>query len=137
MRFIDFLNEKEIKWAINSNLQHAIKNYSHRDDFMIVWLDPSEVISNVDPDMRVDPNDPTNHIGNRMDRAISHFNSDKYMDPPVIAYDRYTNDKYKIIVDDGRHRIAALKKMGIKEFPAYIMKSDLSLIKTILTVKSK
>ena len=137
MSFLDFLNEKEIKWAINSNSHHAIKNYSHRDDFMIVWLDPSEVISNVDPDMRVESNDLINHIGNRMERAISHFNSDKYMDPPVIAYDSYTNDKYKIIVDDGRHRIAALKKMGIKEFPAFIMKSDLSLIKTILTVKSK
>ena len=41
----------------------------------------------------------------------------------------YTNKKYKVVVDDGRHRIAALSKMGEKSFPAYIMKSDLKDLK--------
>lgn len=137
MKFSEFLIEKEIKWAIEDNSIHALKNYSHRDDFIIVWLNPTEVINNTDPQMRVDSTDSANHIGNRMHRVISHVNDHQYLDPPIIAYDRYTASDYKIIVDDGRHRIAAMKKLGIDKFPAYIMKDDLPLLKKVIKVKTK
>ena len=137
MKFKEFLIEKtqELRWAIGVHANKAIRNYSHRDDFIIVWLKPSEVIKNTDPQMRVDPTDPANHIGNRMHRAINHFNEDGFMDPPIIGFDRYTNTEFKVAVDDGRHRIAALKKMGVNRFPAYIMKDDLEPLKKILDIK--
>lgn len=114
MKFKDFLTEKtqELRWAIGDHANKAIRNYSHRDDFMIVWLRPNDVIKNSDPQMRVSPDDKANHIGTRMQRAIDHFKEDGWMDPPIVAYDRYTTTEFKVTVDDGRHRIAALKKMG-------------------------
>lgn len=138
MKFSEFIlleSKKELKWAIGSNSDKAIKQFGHREDFMIVWLNPDEVIKNTDPEMRVSPDNKENHIGSRMQRALDHFEKDEWMDPPIIAYDRYTNKKYKVIVDDGRHRIAALSKMGEKSFPAYIMKGDLKDLKEILNIK--
>lgn len=138
MKFTDFiLTEKahQLRWAIGKHADKAIRNYSNKDDFMIVWLRPDDVIKNTDPQMRVSPDDKVNHIGARMQRAINHFNEDGWMDPPIIGYDRYTHTEYKIAVDDGRHRIAALKKMGVKRFPAYILKDDLDLIKKVINVK--
>lgn len=137
MKFKDFLTEKtqELRWAIGDHANKAIRNYSHRDDFMIVWLRPADVIKNSDPQMRVSPDDKANHIGTRMQRAIDHFKEDGWMDPPIVAYDRYTTTEFKVTVDDGRHRIAALKKMGVKRFPAYIMKDDLDLLKKVINIK--
>lgn len=136
--FKDVLSEKidEIKWAIGRYKKYELNKIT-RSDFTIVYVNPEELIKYSHPDYKVDSDSTINHIGNRMDKVIQHINTpDTYLDPAVVAYRRYSNDvdTYPIEICDGRHRIAAMKKLGITKVPVYIMKKDKKELEKIITL---
>lgn len=135
--FEEFLNEQvNVKWAIGKDKKYALDKIT-RSDFIIVYVKPEEIIKLTDPEYRVDSDLSKNHIGDRMQKVINHVTSGEYLDPAIIAYNRYSKDvdKYPITIDDGRHRIAAMKKLGIKEIPVYIMKSDKKDLQKVISVQ--
>lgn len=119
-----------VNWAIGKNKKHAEHPTRQERNHEIVWLNAREVIPLVHPDFRVTPDDPKNHIGNRMDRALKHLEANGWMDPPDLSYRDGVID-----FGNGRHRVAALLKSGEEWFPANVDKSSLPKLAAKITVK--
>lgn len=132
MKIIDLF--EKFNWAFGSNIKHA-ENPTRQKGNVIVWLNAKEVLNLIDPDWKVSPIEKTNHIGSRMDKAEKHLTSGGWMDPPDISVT--SNPKYPISIGNGRHRIAALLKIGEEWFPANVSKTDVKKLTKYLTVKDK
>lgn len=139
LTFEQFLLESEnpinVKWAVGKDKKYALDKIT-RSDFTVIYVKPDELIKNTDPEYRVDSNSSKNHIGNRMQKVIDHIKEGNFLDPAIVAYNRYSKDvdKYPIEISNGRHRVAAMKKLGIKQIPVYIMKSDKKDLEKVISV---
>lgn len=125
----------KLNWAIGKDIDKAQAPYRQKNN-KIVWLNAEEVLPKVHPDFRVIPESGMNHIGNRMDKAKSHFASGGYMDPPDVVYNAQ-HPKYPVGIDNGRHRIAAALSMGEKWFPASVEPDDVPQLKKHISVMEK
>lgn len=121
----------KLNWAIGENKKHAQAPYRQT---AVVWLNAHEVLPKIHPDWRVTPDDMTNHIGNRMQRAIDHFKSGKFMGPPDISVGT-NHQEYPIFVGNGRHRIAASVALGHSWFPASVDPEEIEELKKHIEVK--
>lgn len=120
-----------LNWAVGENSGHA--KSKQRSYEKLVWLNAHEVVPKVTPGFRVTPDSPTNHIGDRMQRAITHFNSGKFMDPASVSFDKNNKD-FPVFIDNGRHRIAASMVLGKPMFPAYVPHDEVDLLKSHVSV---
>ena len=125
----------KLNWAIGKDIDKAQAPYRQKNN-KIVWLNAEEVLPKVHPDFRVIPESGMNHIGNRMDKAKSHFASGGYMDPPDVGYNAQ-HPKYPVGIGNGRHRIAAALSMGEKWFPASVEPDDVAQLKKHVSVMEK
>lgn len=126
------VNSEPLNWAVGEHSQHAMVRPRKGDT--LVWLNSDEVLPKIHPEYRVTPDDKTNHIGNRMERAINHFKSGKFMDAPDVSVNLKTPD-FPLFIGNGRHRVAASISLGHKWFPAHVDKEDVPHLKKLVTVK--
>ena len=124
------LESQELKWAVGDDKDKAQMAH-HQKGQKILLVDANEVINNTHPDERVSPYSDENHIGNRMQRAMTHFKSGQFMDPPEI---HHANGQYPITVGNGRHRMAASILLGKPIIPVVVHPDDESKIRNTLTV---
>lgn len=125
-------SQQPLNWAVGDNAGYSKEHHGKQNK--IVWLNANEVLPKVAPDMRVTPTDKANHIGNRMERAITHFQSGKFMDPADVSINT-NNPAHPIWIDNGRHRIAASLSLGHEWFPASVAPHEIEHPKQHLTVK--
>lgn len=129
------LEEIEGKWAVAPNASKAQNTaFSRHPGVTVVYVNPIDVIKNTPPSFRVSPNSSENHIGNRMQNALQHLQTpDSYMDPAFVALNFMADSKdFPLIVDDGRHRLAAAAKLGLKKVPVWVMKDQLANISKVI-----
>lgn len=123
------------KWAVGKNAAY-VQNHSiaSNSNVTVVYVNPIDVIKNTPPSFRVSPNSSENHIGNRMQKALQHLQTpDSYMDPAFVALNFMADSKdFPLIVDDGRHRLAAAAKLGLKKVPVWVMKDQLANISKVI-----
>lgn len=124
------LESVELNWAVGDNKDKAEAAYRQKG-MKILMVDANELIEKTHPDWRVSPDNNENHIGKRMDRAIEHFRSGRYMDPPEISHER---GQYPISFGNGRHRTAASVLMGKPIIPVVVHPDDESKIRNTLVI---
>ena len=106
-----------INW---STAETALKGqYFGNAQYKIVEMDIDEIIKRQSDDFRVDANNPTNRIGKRVETALAHIQSGGTMDRPVVEIDAQGN----LQVVDGRHRLAAMKELGIKKAEVFLFEA--------------
>ena len=121
----------ELNWAIGSDISHA-ESPRRQQGVEIVWLKAKELLSKVEPDFRVTPDSKENHIGDRMNKASTHFKNGNWMDPPSICFN---TPEYPVGFDDGRHRVAAAIKSGEEWIPAAISPDDVVKLSQYITIR--
>ena len=119
------------RWAVEEN---AHMDKSHYKNKHIFWVDANELLPKVDPNFRVTPDSKENHIGNRMQRAIAHFQSGQFMDAPYISYDP-NNKRFPVMFGDGRHRTAAAISMGHSIIPVKVDPEDVKGLSQHITLR--
>lgn len=132
------LEEIEGKWAVGPNASKAQNtSFSRNPQVTVVYVNPMDVIKNMPPSFRVSPNSSVNHIGNRMEKAMDHLMTPgTYMDPSFVAYNYYLADskEFPLLIDDGRHRLAAAAKLGLRKVPIWVMKEQVEDIAKVIRV---
>lgn len=103
-----------VKW---STVSDSLKpQYFSNKQYKIVEMDIDDIIKRQADDFRVDANSPTNRIGNRVETAKEHISNGLVLDRPVVEIDANGN----LQVVDGRHRLAAMKELGIKKAEVFL-----------------
>lgn len=103
-----------VKW---STVSDSLKpQYFSNKQYKIVEMDIDDIIKRQADDFRVDANSPTNRIGKRVETAKEHISNGLVMDRPVVEIDANGN----LQVVDGRHRLAAMKELGIKKAEVFL-----------------
>lgn len=120
----------DLNWAVGEHKDKAEAAY-RQNGMKILLVDANELIEKTHPDLRVSPTDTENHIGNRMNRAIEHFRSGRFMDPPEISH---VIGNYPITFGNGRHRTAASVVLGKPIMPVLVHPDDESKIKNHLVI---
>lgn len=110
------------------------KRYDAPADYVLVQVRPDELWKHIHPNWLVTNKSPENHIGDRFNRAVKHFNDNQPMDPPVITTNDY-DKQYPLDVDNGRHRIAAAVQLGQKWIPVYVHPDQVEKIRKIISIK--
>lgn len=124
--------DTDLNWAIGDNIGKAQAPYRQKEH-QILFVNAHDLLAKQDPNMRVTPDSPENHIGNRMQRAIEHFNKGGYMDPPDVVFVPH-NKKYPLGIENGRHRIAASISLGKHIVPIAVHNDDVAEVKKHLNM---
>ncbi len=120
----------KLNWAVGGHKDKAEAAYRQKG-MKILLVDANELIEKTHPDLRVSPTDRENHIGKRMERAVYHFTTGKFMDPPEISHDI---GKYPISFGNGRHRTAASIIAGNPIIPVVVHPDDESKIRNNIKI---
>lgn len=123
----------DLNWADQTDAERP-NNFSD-DDYVLLNVNIEDVFNHSDVDFRLDINSPTggkNAIGDRLNRAKSHFKGGGAMDPPEVAYSRYSNG---VEFTNGRHRAVAAYQLGHEYIPMFVAKADISAFTEIVKTK--
>ena len=75
--------------------------------------------------------------GLKLEKAMDHLMTPgTFMDPSFVAYNYYLADskEFPLLIDDGRHRLAAAAKLGLRKVPIWVMKEQIEDIAKVIRV---
>lgn len=123
-----------LNWAMDSD---AAENPRALEDeqFVILNCNIRDVLSNMKPDVRLDPdhvNGGENAIGDRLAKATDHFKRGGNMDLPAVGASEYHDH---VSVDNGRHRMVAALRLGHEFIPMLVWIENLDKFKELVKTK--
>lgn len=124
---------KQLNWADESNAERPM-NFTN-PGYTLLMCNIEDVFFHGTAGFTLDLGSPyggKNSIGNRVDRAISHFNNGEPMDPPEVGYDK-ANDA--ISFSNGRHRAHAAYQFGYEYIPMFVWSDGLDKFKELVRTK--
>ena len=133
----------EVQWAVGKDSQHATRPHQARqknkvyDDYELLWVNIEDVFANTERDFTLDVKDPkggVNAIGDRVQRAKSHWGGGGHMDPSELGVSDYSK---KVYFSDGRHRMVAAYQMGQEYAPALVPRGEVEALKNLVRIKNQ
>lgn len=127
-------DNKTAQWAVGENI-HKAQEPQRIGSLHTVWVDPKDLVDHQHYAFKVSNKTDRNHIPGRYQKAIEHFKSGEFMDPPIGGYSH--DDSCPVSIDNGRHRIAAAVELGFKYIPVQTTKESIKAWKKHFKVHNK